>query len=58
MSRGSSVELKKEGMFNSAVHVVTGKVYVFWGEIHELQWDGLRPEFHLSPGLHYPHFDW
>lgn len=52
MSWGSSTGPKKDGVFNLA-HVVTGKVYV-----NVPQWDGFRPEFHLPPGLDYPHFDW
>lgn len=53
MSWGSSAEPKKDGAFNLAVHVVTGRV-----NVNVPQWDGLRLEFHLPPGLYYPHFDW
>ena len=48
MCWGSSAGPKKDGVFNLAVHVVTGKVYV-----NVPQWDGLRPEFHLPPGLYF-----
>lgn len=54
MRRGSSVGPKKDGVFNSAVHVVTGKVCA-WEDGESVSSSGIDSD--QNP-IYHPHFDW